>query len=66
MTSEHVVKASNGVEETKESYVLSLIKNAIEHHLLKDQMINPITLNRLIEQWSFDYDMFYKRGDKNE
>lgn len=41
---------------TKEAYVLSKVQMVIKHYLDKDQMLNPMTLHLLMEQWSFDYD----------
>ena len=42
---------------TKEQYVMKRVKSLIKHNLDKDTMINPITLNNLIGQWAFDYEM---------
>jgi hypothetical protein len=42
---------------SKEEYILNQIKLTINAYLNKDQMINPIALDSLIKQWSFDYDV---------
>lgn len=42
---------------TKEEYVLKRIKLVVADALKKDKAISPATLNELMEQWAFDYDM---------
>ena len=41
---------------SKEAYVLERIKSFVTYSNQQDKMINPETLNNLIEQWSFDYE----------
>jgi hypothetical protein len=41
---------------SKEAYVLERIKSLVTYSNQQDKMINPETLNNLIEQWSFDYE----------
>lgn len=41
---------------SKETYVLERTKSFVTYSNQQDKMINPKTLNNLIEQWSFDYE----------
>ena len=42
---------------TKDRYVLRRVKYYVKHYQDIGKLIDPMLLNSLIEQWSFDYDM---------
>lgn len=42
---------------TKDKYVLDRVKIYITHKLNKDGVIEACTLDELIDQWEFDYEL---------
>lgn len=42
---------------TKEEYVLHRVKHCLNHHVDKNKNLKLESLQWLIEQWEFDYEM---------